>query len=57
VELDKCWRQHSPLTPPVNGHLKRRYERLLGYLQSEAGGQSVEMIIPPQLRGPHNAGF
>jgi hypothetical protein len=45
------------LTPPVNGHVKRRYERLLGYLQSEAGGQSVEMIIPPQLRGPHNAGF
>jgi PAS domain S-box-containing protein len=32
-------------------------ERLLGYSELDAVGQSVEIIIPHQLRGPHNAGF
>jgi len=32
-------------------------ERLLGYSELEAVGRSVETIIPPHLRGRHNAGF
>jgi PAS domain S-box-containing protein len=32
-------------------------EKLLGYSELEAVGQSVETIIPPHLRGPHSAGF
>jgi PAS domain S-box-containing protein len=32
-------------------------EKLLGYSGLEAVGQSIEMIIPPHLRGRHNAGF
>jgi PAS domain S-box-containing protein len=32
-------------------------ERLLGYSELEVVGQSVEAIIPPHLRGRHNAGF
>ena len=35
----------------------RDAEALLGYPAAEAVGQSVELIIPPQLRGRHNAGF
>jgi PAS domain S-box-containing protein len=30
---------------------------LLGYSELEAVGQSVEIIIPPHLRGPRSAGF
>ena len=32
-------------------------EALLGYSGAEAIGQSIELIIPPQLRGRHHAGF
>ena len=32
-------------------------EALLGYSRSEAMGQSIELIIPPHLRGRHGAGF
>ena len=32
-------------------------KRLLGHSESEAVGRSVEMIIPPHLRGLHSAGF
>lgn len=32
-------------------------ERLLGYSKFDAVGRSVEFIIPPHLRGRHNAGF
>ena len=32
-------------------------EKLLGYSELEAVGQSVETIVPPHLRGPHSAGF
>jgi PAS domain S-box-containing protein len=32
-------------------------EELLGYTASEAVGQSVEMIIPPDFRQRHRAGF
>jgi PAS domain S-box-containing protein len=32
-------------------------EELLGYSAAEAIGQSIELIIPPQLRGRHHAGF
>lgn len=32
-------------------------EKLLGYSELEAVGQSIETIIPPHLRGAHNAGF
>ena len=32
-------------------------EKLLGYSELEAVGQSLETIIPPHLRGPHSAGF
>ena len=35
----------------------RDAEALLGYSESEAVGQSVELIIPPHLRGRHHAGF
>ena len=30
-------------------------EKLLGYSELEAVGQSLETIIPPHLRGPHSA--
>jgi PAS domain S-box-containing protein len=30
---------------------------LFGYCRSEAVGQSIELIIPPHLRGRHHAGF
>ena len=32
-------------------------EALLGYSSAEAVGQSIELIIPPHLRGRHHAGF
>ena len=32
-------------------------EALLGYSKLEAVGQSIELIIPPHLRGRHRAGF
>ena len=32
-------------------------EALFGYSRSEAVGQSIELIIPPHLRGRHHAGF
>jgi PAS domain S-box-containing protein len=32
-------------------------ETLLGYSGAEAVGQSIELIIPLQLRGRHHAGF
>jgi PAS domain S-box-containing protein len=35
----------------------RDAEALLGYSESEAVGQSIELIIPPHLRGRHHAGF
>ena len=35
----------------------RDAEALLGYSESEAVGQSIELIIPPHLRGRHRAGF
>ena len=35
----------------------REAEKLLGYSETEALGQSIELIIPPQLRGRHRAGF
>jgi PAS domain S-box-containing protein len=35
----------------------RQAEELLGYSEGEAVGQSIELIIPPHLRGRHSAGF
>jgi PAS domain S-box-containing protein len=35
----------------------RDAEALLGYSEGEAMGQSIELIIPPHLRGRHSAGF
>ena len=35
----------------------RDAEALLGYSESEAVGQSIELIIPPHLGGRHRAGF
>jgi PAS domain S-box-containing protein len=35
----------------------RDAEELLGYSEQEAVGQSIELIIPPHLRGRHHAGF
>jgi PAS domain S-box-containing protein len=35
----------------------RDAEALLGYSELEAVGQSIELIIPPHLRGRHRAGF
>ena len=35
----------------------RDAEALLGYVEAEAMGQSIELIIPPHLRGRHHAGF
>jgi PAS domain S-box-containing protein len=35
----------------------RDAEALLGYSESDAVGQSIELIIPPHLRGRHHAGF
>jgi PAS domain S-box-containing protein len=35
----------------------RDAEALLGYSESEAVGQFIELIIPPHLRGRHHAGF
>ena len=35
----------------------RDAEALLGYSESEAVGQSIELIIPPHLRGRHHTGF
>jgi PAS domain S-box-containing protein len=32
-------------------------EALLGYSELEVVGQSIELIIPPHLRGRHRAGF
>jgi len=32
-------------------------EALLGYSKLEAVGQSIELIIPPHLRGRHRAGL
>lgn len=35
----------------------RKAEALLGYTEAEAVGRSIELIIPPHLRGRHHAGF
>ena len=35
----------------------RDAEALLGYSESEAVGQSIELLIPPHLRGRHRAGL
>jgi PAS domain S-box-containing protein len=35
----------------------RDAEELLGYSDSEAVGQSIELIIPQHLRGRHGSGF
>lgn len=35
----------------------RDAEALLGYAEAEAVGRSIELIIPPHLRGRHSAGF
>src|SRR5262245_15883898 len=35
----------------------RDAEALLGYAEAEAMGRSIELIIPPHLRGRHRAGF
>jgi PAS domain S-box-containing protein len=35
----------------------REAEALLGYAEAEAVGRSIELIIPPHLRGRHHAGF
>ena len=35
----------------------RDAETLLGYSESEALGQSIELIMPEHLRGRHHAGF
>ena len=35
----------------------RQAEELLGYSEAEAMGRSIEIIIPPHLRGRHSAGF
>ena len=35
----------------------RDAEALLGYSEAEAMGQSIVLIIPPQLHGRHSAGF
>ena len=35
----------------------RNAEALLGYAEAEAIGRSIELIIPPHLRGRHHAGF
>jgi PAS domain S-box-containing protein len=35
----------------------RDAEALLGYSGAETVGKSIELIIPPQLRGRHSAGF
>jgi PAS domain S-box-containing protein len=35
----------------------REAEALLGYAEAEAIGRSIELIIPPHLRGRHHAGF
>jgi PAS domain S-box-containing protein len=32
-------------------------EALLGYAEAEVMGRSIELIIPPHLRGRHHAGF
>jgi PAS domain S-box-containing protein len=35
----------------------RDAEALFGYAEAEAVGRSIELIIPPHLRGRHHAGF
>ena len=35
----------------------REAEALFGYAAAEAIGRSIELIISPQLRGRHHAGF
>jgi PAS domain S-box-containing protein len=35
----------------------RDAEALFGYAEAEAVGRSIEIIIPPHLRGRHHAGF
>ena len=50
----------ATLVVDTTGHIcawSRDAEELLGYSDSEAVGQSIELIIPPHLRGRHNAGF
>ncbi len=50
----------SALTADTNGHIRtwsRQAEELLGYSHLEAIGQSIEMIIPHELRHRHRAGF
>jgi PAS domain S-box-containing protein len=38
-------------------HWSSDAEALLGYVAAEVTGQSIEIIIPPHLRGQHHAGF
>ena len=50
----------ATLTVDTSGRIcawSRDAEELLGYSEAEAIGQSIELIIPPQLRGRHDAGF
>jgi PAS domain S-box-containing protein len=50
----------STLSVDRDGHIlswSRDAEELLGYSEQEAVGQSIELIIPPHLRGRHHAGF
>ena len=50
----------ATLTVDSSGRIcawSRDAEELLGYSEAEAIGQSIELIIPPQLRGRHDAGF
>lgn len=35
----------------------RDAEALLGYAEAETLGRSIELVIPPHLRGRHHAGF
>jgi PAS domain S-box-containing protein len=50
----------ATLTVDSSGRIcmwSRQAEELLGYSEAEAIGQSIELIIPPHLRGRHRAGF
>ena len=51
---------NATLTVDSNGQIltwSADAESMLGYSGQDAIGQPVEMIIPPHLRAPHNAGF
>jgi PAS domain S-box-containing protein len=50
----------ATLAVDPSGHIcmwSRQAEELLGYSEAEAIRQSIELIIPPHLRGRHGAGF